>query len=89
MLREYPAIPAAIPESRHRLIHMARGQMTIARLMLKKWGEVEDWLLSQIDLPPLMNGASDSGGLEEPSETSDAMVRLEARFGISDGEAGE
>lgn len=91
MLREYSSIPANVPENRHALIHMARGQMAIARLSLKKWGDMEQWLLNVIDLPPSPasndNDGDDNGGGDAPAGPPgdpSVMAALDAKFGSFD-----
>jgi hypothetical protein len=84
MLNEFPRIPSNVPKSRHRLIHMARGQIAIARLSQKKWGEIEQWLLNVVDLPPATEAVNDNGEDEEADERferPDVIADLEARFG--------
>ena len=90
MLRDYPPIPANVPESRHSLIHMARGQMAIARLSLKKWAEMEQWLLNDIDLPPAPatndNGSGGDGGAGSVPGQPSIMAMLDAQWGSIDKE---
>lgn len=87
MLNEFPRIPTNVPKSRHRLIHMARGQIAIARLSLKKWGEIEEWLLNVIDLPQEPEAANDDAEIDDDDGEADQHVdrpevfaELEARL---------
>jgi hypothetical protein len=82
MLRDFPRIPSDVPKSRHRLIHMARGQIAIAKLSQKKWEDVAEWLLNTIDLPAdVANDNEDVKDQEEDFERPDIIADLEARFG--------
>ena len=83
MLNDFPRIPSNVPQSRHRLIHMARGQIAIARLSQKKWGDIEQWLLNTIDLPPTPEAENDNdpGGGEDQYSPSADMEALDKKFG--------
>lgn len=87
MLKEFPRIPSNVPKSRHRLIHVARGQIVLARLSLKKWGEIEEWLLNVIDLPPAPEAANDDDFEADNDDeaaphvdNADTFAALEARL---------
>jgi hypothetical protein len=87
MLNDFPRIPSNVPKARHHLIHMARGQRVIARLSDKKWGEIEEWLLNEVDLPPPPEAVNDNGKDEEADdafERPDVIADLEARFDNQD-----
>ena len=84
MFNDFPRIPSNVPKERHRLIHMARGQISIARLSQKKWGDIEAWLLNTIDLPPAPEVANDNeppGEAEDEYRPSADIGELDERFG--------
>ncbi len=89
MLNDFPRIPSNVPKSRHRLIHMARGQIAIARLSQKKWGEIEDWLLNVVDIPGEPDAANDNGEddeIDEAFQRPEAIADLEAWLDRQDGD---